>query len=457
METGEASTSTNPVESVQEVNDVNVVNLSFLPAYFQPVSLSEDHCILGYVASEDEADNVLECFERETKSRFVSYTDDLTKSKDKLRLFWSHKYLEMDGVPFAIVRHRDFVCQYGRPVKPRHSNPPKRMRCLPSKKVNCPAKVSIRYVRRYEKFSLPTDASKRRQRERLDVLRAYLAKGHVSYTMRVFLRLPLAACHQNHSVEFPMDMQDSKWVSHFEWHSHALHGYVKSLETIFALIKDFSLSTTTKYFPRFSKKKKFGFFIPYEDDTKHKIIFEEEEDEAKGEKINLNGIPFMVVGQKECRCRQAAETDTDDDHGNYCEGEDASDQLCPAKIILREVIAFPNFKISEDNEKLRKEAISLVRIALRCEEAEWERLFFVDLPPMSAHLHCADAKDLKKRKKVIKGSDYFVGVDVGTGSVRAALVAADGTIISVATQDILVYSTAADFYEQSSEEIWQAV
>ncbi|ELU07306.1 hypothetical protein CAPTEDRAFT_108026, partial [Capitella teleta] len=53
--------------------------------------------------------------------------------------------------------------------------------------------------------------------------------------------------------------------------------------------------------------------------------------------------------------------------------------------------------------------------------------------------------------------DYFVGVDVGTGSVRAALVAADGTIISVATQDILVYSTAADFYEQSSEEIWQAV
>lgn len=51
---------------------------------------------------------------------------------------------------------------------------------------------------------------------------------------------------------------------------------------------------------------------------------------------------------------------------------------------------------------------------------------------------------------------YFVGVDVGTGSVRAALVDDAGRILKKSTNDIKTWNPEADFYQQSSEDIWQS-
>lgn len=53
--------------------------------------------------------------------------------------------------------------------------------------------------------------------------------------------------------------------------------------------------------------------------------------------------------------------------------------------------------------------------------------------------------------------DFFVGVDVGTGSVRAALVTSNGKIKNVATCPLEVFNPAPNFYEQSSDNIWSAV
>ncbi|XP_068245693.1 FGGY carbohydrate kinase domain-containing protein [Palaemon carinicauda] len=52
---------------------------------------------------------------------------------------------------------------------------------------------------------------------------------------------------------------------------------------------------------------------------------------------------------------------------------------------------------------------------------------------------------------------YYIGVDVGTGSVRAALVTTDGTIVKIETKSISINSCKTGFYEQDSGEIWQAV
>lgn len=52
---------------------------------------------------------------------------------------------------------------------------------------------------------------------------------------------------------------------------------------------------------------------------------------------------------------------------------------------------------------------------------------------------------------------YFLGVDVGTGSVRAALVEEDGKLISTASKEIQIWNPKPDFYQQSSEDIWSAV
>lgn len=50
----------------------------------------------------------------------------------------------------------------------------------------------------------------------------------------------------------------------------------------------------------------------------------------------------------------------------------------------------------------------------------------------------------------------FVGIDVGTGSVRAGLFRSDGTLLAAAKHPIETWHQAGDIVEQSSDDIWSA-
>lgn len=52
---------------------------------------------------------------------------------------------------------------------------------------------------------------------------------------------------------------------------------------------------------------------------------------------------------------------------------------------------------------------------------------------------------------------YFVGVDVGTGSVRAALVDSKGAVHKIHVKETKTWNPLPDHYEQSSENIWNCV
>ncbi|XP_054732853.1 FGGY carbohydrate kinase domain-containing protein [Anastrepha obliqua] len=52
---------------------------------------------------------------------------------------------------------------------------------------------------------------------------------------------------------------------------------------------------------------------------------------------------------------------------------------------------------------------------------------------------------------------YFVGVDVGTGSARAALVNLKGTVLKQCVKPIKTWNPENDHYEQSSDDIWRSV
>lgn len=54
-------------------------------------------------------------------------------------------------------------------------------------------------------------------------------------------------------------------------------------------------------------------------------------------------------------------------------------------------------------------------------------------------------------------SECFAGIDVGTGSVRAGIFDAAGTLLAVAKRDIRMWKEPGDFVEQSSADIWSAV
>ncbi|KAJ8725849.1 hypothetical protein PYW08_004032 [Mythimna loreyi] len=50
---------------------------------------------------------------------------------------------------------------------------------------------------------------------------------------------------------------------------------------------------------------------------------------------------------------------------------------------------------------------------------------------------------------------YFIGVDVGSGSVRAALVDDKGHVITTCVKEIQTWKPKVDYYEQSSKDIWE--
>jgi ribulose kinase len=52
---------------------------------------------------------------------------------------------------------------------------------------------------------------------------------------------------------------------------------------------------------------------------------------------------------------------------------------------------------------------------------------------------------------------YFVGVDVGSGSVRSGLFTSTGELLTVSVKEIIVHNPEPGYYEQSSDDIWDAV
>lgn len=59
----------------------------------------------------------------------------------------------------------------------------------------------------------------------------------------------------------------------------------------------------------------------------------------------------------------------------------------------------------------------------------------------------------------MSNSAYYIGIDVGTGSARAALVKQDGTLVASSTQDTNTWRDPKDhrIFEQSTTDIWDAI
>ncbi|MCG2587808.1 FGGY-family carbohydrate kinase [Rhodohalobacter sulfatireducens] len=52
---------------------------------------------------------------------------------------------------------------------------------------------------------------------------------------------------------------------------------------------------------------------------------------------------------------------------------------------------------------------------------------------------------------------FYIGIDVGTGSARAGIFNQQGKLISQASHDIQIWKPKTDFVQQSSENIWEAI
>lgn len=52
--------------------------------------------------------------------------------------------------------------------------------------------------------------------------------------------------------------------------------------------------------------------------------------------------------------------------------------------------------------------------------------------------------------------EYLIGVDVGTSSVRGGLVDKVGNILKTHVEEITTWNPKPTFYQQSSDQIWEA-
>lgn len=59
----------------------------------------------------------------------------------------------------------------------------------------------------------------------------------------------------------------------------------------------------------------------------------------------------------------------------------------------------------------------------------------------------------------IASAPLFIGIDVGTGSVRAALVQKDGSLLSTSSHEIKTWRSSDDhrIFEQSTTDIWTRI
>jgi len=53
--------------------------------------------------------------------------------------------------------------------------------------------------------------------------------------------------------------------------------------------------------------------------------------------------------------------------------------------------------------------------------------------------------------------NYYIGIDVGTGSARACVIDHNGDIVGLASQDIKTWQPHPEFYEQSTANIWESI
>ncbi|KAL9954894.1 hypothetical protein ACROYT_G042479 [Oculina patagonica] len=172
-------------------------------------------------------------------------------------------------------------------------------------------------------------------------------------------------------------------------------GYAFSVEDAYIFIREFETKTTSK-FTSYRTDKGFG-AIDYTKRS-HRICWEDQP-HVKRPKISFTGVPFIYLGCKIYDCQhgmdrkaaakqkrqQAAET------GNVTSKKcpKAIQRIpklnCTARIKLREILMFPDFKIDKNTMSRRRLSSARLRAALKKGTANPERRIYIEFPSNSDH------------------------------------------------------------------------
>ncbi|XP_029983158.1 uncharacterized protein LOC115414097 [Sphaeramia orbicularis] len=181
-------------------------DLPWLPSSSKVVNQSGGYLSV-IVNSEEELTTLLENHKRATLTSFNKWS---VKFKDagKLRLLWQVEDYSED-TPLCVTKRVIRDCQHGKASRAHtakqvhsleHVYTKKKLHIQKRKKVDCPAKMFIRHVKRYDTFSVKGEATRARKEETMKRLKQELAQTNPPTSTFIHVKLPLVEAHQNHSI-----------------------------------------------------------------------------------------------------------------------------------------------------------------------------------------------------------------------------------------------------------------
>ncbi|XP_029996582.1 uncharacterized protein LOC115423720 isoform X2 [Sphaeramia orbicularis] len=155
-----------------------MADLSWIGTYFTLVKRSDGY-ITGIVNNEDELRTLLENFKRATLTAYNKWSDHMSENS-KARLLWQVED-DSDNIPLCVTRRIILACQHGkgysRRSKVEHVYTNKRFHVRKGKKVNCPAKLFIRQVTRFDTYNVKGDPSRAQKEDAMKKLKQDMAQA----------------------------------------------------------------------------------------------------------------------------------------------------------------------------------------------------------------------------------------------------------------------------------------
>lgn len=173
-------------------------DLWWVPSCFSLLKRCDGY-VSGIVDSDSDLTQLLESHSRATLTTYNKWSVYNSKS----RHMWAVEDYS-DDVPLSVQHRQILTCQhsksYYRKTQEKTGVTKKRIH-LHFKKVDCPAKLYIRHVTRYDSFSVKGNASKSRKDSTMKRLKQALSQGQALQTSSfIHVKLPLVDAHRNHSL-----------------------------------------------------------------------------------------------------------------------------------------------------------------------------------------------------------------------------------------------------------------
>ncbi|ROT85765.1 hypothetical protein C7M84_007429 [Penaeus vannamei] len=174
-------------------------------------------------------------------------------------------------------------------------------------------------------------------------------------------------------------------------------GYSLDLDRAMGAVRSHEEKTGTRY-DVLRQDPHFGASIWNSEDCR---IQWEENEKHIGERLAFDGVPFITLGSKHLGCQYGVPSAGK--NNKYTEWKQEQDEhsqprrgQCPAKVVLREVIKFPDYRIDNNNSYEKKKFSKMLRDDLTLGAARLQRRIYVELPTAEAHVHTVLVKKVNE-------------------------------------------------------------